>query len=121
MDAPSACLRRGEGRNLRRGAAQLGSPQTPERKQKAGDQPEDAAESILAGVSHAIPALLEALKLSNRAAHVGFDWPEIDGLFDKLHEEVEELKSEIKRIPPPGPLPIGRGIAGAASRYCRKS
>ncbi|MGA2990133.1 MAG: nucleoside triphosphate pyrophosphohydrolase [Candidatus Korobacteraceae bacterium] len=85
-----------------------------ERRQKAGEQLEDeASKSILDGVSRAMPALLEALKLSNKAAHVGFDWPKIDGLFDKLHEEVEELKSEIKRIPPPGPLPIGRGIAGA--------
>ncbi len=39
-----------------------------------------------------MPALLEAHKLSSRAAHVGFDWPNIDGLFDKLHEETEELR-----------------------------
>src|SRR5213079_636310 len=38
-------------------------------------------ESVLAGVSSAMPALLEAHKLSSRAAHVGFDWPEINGLF----------------------------------------
>ena len=45
------------------------------------------AHSVLAGVSSRIPALLEAHKLSARAAHVGFDWPEIEGLFDKLAEE----------------------------------
>ena len=85
-----------------------------ERKQKAGEQPaEESSKSILDGVSRAMPALLEALKLSNKAAHVGFDWPNVDGLFDKLHEEIEELRGEIKRIPPPGPTPIGRGIAGA--------
>ncbi|MFZ3210709.1 MAG: nucleoside triphosphate pyrophosphohydrolase, partial [Terriglobales bacterium] len=39
-------------------------------------------ESVLAGVSSAIPALLEAYKLSSRAAHVGFDWPNVEGLFD---------------------------------------
>src|SRR5213082_291425 len=49
-------------------------------------------ESILAGVSTAMPALLEAHKLSSRAAHVGFDWPEIGGLFEKLKEETAELK-----------------------------
>ena len=85
-----------------------------ERKQKAEEQPaEESPKSILDSVSRAMPALLEALKLSNKAAHVGFDWPNVDGLFEKLHEEIEELRSEIKRIPPPGPIPIGRGIAGA--------
>src|SRR6266404_6264040 len=49
-------------------------------------------ESVLAGVSSAMPALLEAHKLSSRAAHVGFDWPEIGGLFEKIIEETEELK-----------------------------
>src|SRR5579862_8473149 len=42
------------------------------------------AESVLAGISSRVPALLEAQKLSTRAARVGFDWPEIGGLFDKL-------------------------------------
>src|SRR5207245_3981559 len=48
-------------------------------------------QSVLAGVSSAIPALLEAYKLSSRAAHVGFDWPNLEGLFEKLQEETEEL------------------------------
>ena len=39
-----------------------------------------------------MPALIEAHKLSSRAAQVGFDWPNIEGLFDKLHEETEELQ-----------------------------
>lgn len=67
-----------------------------------GMQPEQTdaqAESILAGVSSRIPALLEAHKLSSRAAHVGFDWPEIGGLFDKLEEETQELKAELKHMP----------------------
>ena len=42
------------------------------------------SESVLAGVSSKMPALMEAYKLSSRAAHVGFDWPEIEGLFAKL-------------------------------------
>jgi uncharacterized protein YabN with tetrapyrrole methylase and pyrophosphatase domain len=60
-----------------------------------------------------MPALLEGLKLSNKAAHVGFDWPSIDGIFDKLNEEAGELRHEVDRIPPPGPQPVGRGVAGA--------
>ena len=48
-----------------------------------------------------------------RAAQAGFDWPEIGGLFDKLHEETEELREELKEYPAPGPQPRGRGVAGS--------
>jgi len=57
------------------------------------------SQSVLAGVSSAIPALLEAYKLSSRAAHVGFDWPNVDGLFEKLHEETQELQKELEQVP----------------------
>jgi MazG family protein len=72
-------------------------------------------ESVLAGVSTAMPALLEAHKLSSRAAHVGFDWPNIQGLFEKLREETGELQEQLKEFPAPGPQPQKRGIAGAGS------
>ena len=74
---------------------------------------EGRPESVLAGVSSSMPALLEAHKLSSRAAHVGFDWPDMDGLFDKLHEETEELFELLKQFPEPGPRPQHRGVAGA--------
>jgi len=74
---------------------------------------ETTAQSVLAGVSSAIPALLEAHKLSSRAAHVGFDWPNVQGLFEKLSEETAELKQELKHFPAPGPRPAQRGIAGS--------
>jgi len=74
-------------------------------------------ESVLAGVSSGVPALLEAFKLSSRAAHVGFEWPEIGGLFDKLHEETEELLQELKDYPAPGPRPPQRGVAGASGLH----
>jgi MazG family protein len=70
-------------------------------------------ESVLAGVSSAMPALLEAHKLSSRAAHVGFDWPNVQGLFEKLHEETAELQEHLKEFPAPGPQPQGQGVAGA--------
>jgi MazG family protein len=70
-------------------------------------------ESALAGVSAAMPALLEAHKLSSRAAHLGFDWPNIQGLFEKLHEETEELQGHLEEFPAPGPQPQGRGVAGS--------
>lgn len=73
---------------------------------------QEKMESVLAGVSSAMPALLEAHKLSSRAAHVGFDWPEIDGLFDKLSEETSELKAEIEQLPA-APEPPAKGVAGS--------
>src|SRR5207302_5260411 len=72
-----------------------------------------AAASILAGVSSSMPALLEAHKLSSRAAQVGFDWPDMQGLFDKLGEETAELRHHLHEFPPPGPRPEGRGVAGS--------
>jgi MazG family protein len=68
-------------------------------------------DSVLAGVSSAMPALLEAHKLSSRAAHVGFDWPELGGLFEKLEEESAELKDELKDLP--SPMRPAKGIAGS--------
>ena len=69
--------------------------------------------SILAGISSAMPSLLEAYKLSSRAAQAGFDWPDVEGLFDKLQEETGELREHLKEFPAPGPRPQGRGIAGS--------
>jgi MazG family protein len=79
---------------------------------KAAKQ-EQPAESVLGGVSPAMPSLLEAHKLSSRAAHVGFDWPNVEGLFDKLREETDELREELKEFPAPGPRPQARGVAGS--------
>jgi MazG family protein len=71
------------------------------------------AESVLDGVSSAMPALMEAHKISSRAANVGFDWPEISQLFEKLDEEVTELKAELKKYPAGAPKAAGRGVAGS--------
>jgi len=80
---------------------------------KNSDGEENEYRSILAGISSAMPSLIEGHKLSSRAAQVGFDWPNIDGLFDKLQEETEELRQQLKQFPAPGPRPQGRGIAGS--------
>jgi len=69
--------------------------------------------SILAGISSSMPSLLEAHKLSSRAAQVGFDWPDIEGLFEKLAEETAELREDLQGFPDPGPRPEGSGIAGS--------
>jgi MazG family protein len=77
-----------------------------------GSLPDDDG-SILAGISSKMPSMLEASKLSSRAAQIGFDWPNVEGLFDKLHEEVDELKEQLKEFPAPGPRPQSRGVAGS--------
>jgi MazG family protein len=51
--------------------------------------------SLLDGVSSKAPALMEAHQLSTKAARVGFDWEKVEDIFDKLHEEVDELRAAI--------------------------
>ncbi|NWF65168.1 MAG: nucleoside triphosphate pyrophosphohydrolase [Chloroflexi bacterium] len=48
---------------------------------------------ILDGVPAALPALSQAQEYQDRAARVGFDWPEIDDVLDKVREEIEEVKT----------------------------
>ena len=75
---------------------------------------QDHPESVLAGVSSAMPSLMEAYKISSRVANVGFDWPNIEGLFDKLSEETAELRQNLQEYPAPGPRPqSAAGVAGA--------
>jgi ATP diphosphatase len=94
--------------------------QEKEKKRQAAEKDKDkegaqagVGESVLAGVSSKMPALMEAYKLSSRAANVGFDWPEIEGLFAKLAEETAELQEELKAVPKPTASSLGKGIAGS--------
>jgi ATP diphosphatase len=57
-----------------------------------------AGESVLDGVPVALPALTRAEKIQKRAAQVGFDWPDVDGVLDKIEEEISELKAAKTRI-----------------------
>ncbi len=54
-----------------------------------------AAESVLDGVSAALPAAQRAVKLQDKAAKVGFDWPEIAHVLEKADEELGELKAAV--------------------------
>jgi MazG family protein len=83
------------------------------RKTAGNEKDAGAAESVLAGISSSMPALLEAHKLSSRAANVGFDWPNVGGLFEKLCEETEELREQLRDFPAPGPHPRRSDVAGA--------
>jgi ATP diphosphatase len=53
--------------------------------------------SVLDDVPVGLPALTRAAKLGKRASSVGFDWPDIHGVLDKIEEEVRELRAEIKQ------------------------
>lgn len=54
---------------------------------------EKKEESVVAGIPKSLPALLYAYKLQSKAARIGFDWESIEGVLDKITEEVYELKS----------------------------
>jgi len=62
---------------------------------KAGERVAKAQHGVLDDVPVGLPALARAAKLTKRAGRVGFDWPSTDEVFDKLHEEVAELRAEI--------------------------
>ena len=66
-----------------------------ERIEKSGQNIEIT--SILDDVPAALPALLRAHKLGRRMARVGFDWPDVLPIADKVAEELEELRAEIRR------------------------
>ncbi len=59
---------------------------------KAQERNEQADMSALAGVTKGLPALIRAQKLTKKASKVGFDWPDPEGAFDKMVEEVAEVR-----------------------------
>jgi ATP diphosphatase len=63
-----------------------------EKARAAGQVP-----SVLDGVALSYPALLRSVKLSKRAARVGFDWPDAEPVIEKLNEEMLELAEELVR------------------------
>ena len=66
-----------------------------EEKRAAGKDKGAEESSLLDGVSLKAPALMEAHQLSTKAARVGFDWQRLEDIFDKLHEEIDELRAAI--------------------------
>ena len=64
--------------------------------------------SIGDGLPSALPALHRAHRLQDRAAGVGFDWPDVDGPAEKVAEELEEVREELRGSPPakPGAPPL---------------
>lgn len=62
---------------------------------KAAEKSEPESRGVLDDVPTALPALTRAIKLQNKAAKVGFDWPSLAPVFDKLDEEIAELEAAI--------------------------
>ena len=62
---------------------------------KEEERSDSADDSALAGVAKALPALKRAQKLGKRASRVGFDWPDRQGVREKILEELDELQSAI--------------------------
>lgn len=61
-------------------------------KKQAEDTAAAALPSRLDGIARALPGMVRAEKLQKRASRHGFDWPDVGPVFDKLHEEIDELK-----------------------------
>lgn len=62
---------------------------------KQQERAADADDSALAGIGRGLPEWQRATKLQKRAARVGFDWPDVDPVFEKLHEELDEVRAEL--------------------------
>lgn len=61
----------------------------------AAETSDDKSASLLSGIPRTLPAVMEAYQLTRRASRVGFDWPNISGVLEKLREEIRELELEI--------------------------
>ncbi len=64
-------------------------------KKGNGDKHADKPGSLMDGVSRALPAALEGFQLTRRAARIGFDWDNVEGVFDKINEEAAELRQAL--------------------------
>ena len=65
--------------------------------EKADRGPSDGPRHILDDVPVNLPALTQAVKLQKKAARVGFDWPKVEDVLEKLREETDELLAEIRK------------------------
>ena len=57
----------------------------------------DGNERVLSGVPNSLPSLIKAYRIQDKARNVGFDWKEKEDVWDKVQEELEELKVELAK------------------------
>ena len=67
-----------------------------EKERQAGSSGKTNAASLLDGIPKGLPSTLEALELGARAREAGFDWAKVEDLLDKVDEEVQEIRRELK-------------------------
>ncbi|MDF2178341.1 nucleoside triphosphate pyrophosphohydrolase [Aliiglaciecola sp. CAU 1673] len=68
-----------------------------EKAKERQDKLSEGIASLLDNIPQTLPALKRAAKLQKRCATVGFDWPDTDGVFDKIQEEILEVKVELNK------------------------
>lgn len=82
-------------------ALKSGKPKTAASVEKTWEQikqqEKDGNERVLSGVPNSLPSLIKAYRIQNKARNVGFDWKEKEDVWDKVQEELEELKVELAR------------------------
>src|SRR5580765_1505155 len=59
----------------------------------AGSEGEKKPASLLDGIANTLPAVMQGFQLTRRASRIGFDWHSLDGVIEKLHEELDELRA----------------------------
>lgn len=79
-----------------------------ERKEGKKEKKEEKAASVLDGVPRTLPALLEANQLTRKAARIGFDWENVEGILAKLTEETLELRAALEKGANGGEMPQRR-------------
>lgn len=82
-------------------ALKSGKPKTAASVEKTWEQikqqEKDGNERVLSGVPNSLPSLIKAYRIQDKARNVGFDWKEKEDVWDKVREELEELKVELAR------------------------
>ena len=57
----------------------------------------DGNKTVLSGVPQSLPSLIKAYRIQDKARNVGFDWQKREDVWDKVHEEVDELRAELEK------------------------
>ena len=82
-------------------ALKTGKPKTAASVEKTWEQikqqEKDGNERVLSGVPNSLPSLIKAYRIQDKARNVGFDWKEKEDVWDKVQEELEELKVELAK------------------------
>ena len=73
------------------------APQVETTWEQRKQRERDGNTSVLSGVSDSLPSLIKAYRIQDKARNVGFDWEEKEQVWDKVYEELGELKEELKR------------------------